>query len=181
MQTVFSDAGAESEIFWLGNKPIGGCLGCGDCLKSGKCVFSDKVNEFLDKCKDADAFVFASPVHYAGMSGSLKSFMDRVFFGKHNLFRLKPACAFVSARRSGTTSCVDAINKYFTIAEMPVVSSVYWNAVHGRNAAEVEQDEEGLQTARVLAKNLLWLTQSIKKAGIEKPVAEPPIKTNFIR
>lgn len=181
MQKIFTQQGVESEIFWLGNKPIGGCIACGGCLQTKRCVFSDKVNEFLQIAENADAFVFGSPVHYAGISGALKSFMDRAFYGKHSIFRLKPACGIVSARRSGTTSAVDEINKYFNIAEMPIVSSVYWNAVHGRGKEDVELDLEGLQTVRVLAKNLVWLTKSIKIANLDKPEIETPTKTNFIR
>lgn len=182
MQKVFEQNGVDSEIFWLGTKPIGGCIACNACLTTKRCVFQDKVNEFLDKCDKADGFVFASPVHYAGISGSLTGFMDRAFYGKHNLFRLKPACAVVSARRMGTTSAIDIINKYFTIAEMPIVSSSYWNGVHGRNAQETVFDEEGLQTVRNLASNMVWLARCIKNSGIEKPIAETPvIKTNYIR
>lgn len=182
MQKVFAEKGIESEIFWLGVNPIGGCVACNGCLQTKRCVFKDKVNEFLDKCEQADGFVFASPVHYAGMSGNLTGFMDRVFYGKHSLFRLKPACAVVSARRMGTTSTIDAINKYFSIAEMPIVNSSYWSAVHGRNAQETELDGEGLQTMRNLASNMAWLMQCIDGSQVEKPQAETPVvKTNFIR
>ncbi len=182
MQKVFAEKGIDSEIFWVGVKPVGGCVACNGCLKTKRCVFQDRVNEFLEKCESADGFVFATPVHYAGMSGNLKGFMDRAFYGKHSLFRLKPACAVASARRMGTTSALDDINKYFTIAEMPIVSSSYWNAVHGRNAEETEQDGEGLQTMRNLASNMAWLMECIKKAGLEPPQAETPVvKTNFIR
>ena len=181
MKSVFDKEGVQSEIFWLGNGETRGCLGCGKCLNTGRCIFNDKVNEFLEKAQFADAFVFGSPVHFANISASLSAFMDRVFYGKTRIFAHKPACGIISARRSGTTASLEAINKYFTISQMPVASSVYWNAVHGKTPEEVEQDKEGLQTVRVLAKNLVWLTKCIKEAKIAPPDSESPQKTNFIR
>ena len=185
-------AGIETEIFWIGAKPISGCLGCGQCLKKGpagepaslRCFMNDSVNEFLDKAEEADGFVFGSPVHYAAISGALSSFMDRAFYGKGKLLRYKPAAGIVSARRGGTTAAFDQVNKYFTISSMPVVSSKYWNMVHGSNPDQVRQDEEGMQIMRELGRNMAWLLKCIaagRAAGIEPPKKEIPVQTNFIR
>ena len=174
----------ETEIFWIGNKPVSGCLGCGGCLKTGKCVIDDKVNEFLGKVKETDGFVFGSPVHFAASSGMLSSFMDRVFYGRGKLFANKVASAVVSCRRGGATTAVDEINKYFLMTNMPIVSSQYWNMVHGNTPEEVLKDAEGMQTMRTLGNNMAWLLKSIeagKKAGINLPENEDIIRTNFIR
>jgi multimeric flavodoxin WrbA len=177
----------ETEIFHLGNKPIRGCTACGGCHKNGdsKCVFNDDVvNAFLEKAKEADGFIFGSPVHYAAPSGAITSFLDRAFFAGGSIFGLKPGAAIVSCRRGGSTAAFDQLNKYFTISNMPVVSSQYWNMVHGNTPEEVKQDLEGMQTMRVLGKNMAWLLKSIeagKKAGISLPEKEPRVATNFIR
>ena len=174
----------ETEIFWIGNKPISGCLGCGRCLKTGKCVIDDKVNEFLGKAKEADGFIFGSPVHFAASSGMLSSFMDRVFYGRGKLFANKVASAVVSCRRGGATAAVDEINKYFLMTNMPIVSSQYWNMVHGNTPEEVLKDEEGMQTMRTLGNNMAWLLKCIKAGkdvGINLPENEDVIRTNFIR
>lgn len=184
--------GIETEIFWLGVKPISGCLGCGQCIKPGPdgekpgglCVIDDVVNVFLAKAKEADGFIFGSPVHYAALSGALTSFMDRAFYGKGKVFRYKPAAGIVSCRRGGSTAAFDQINKYFTISSMPVVSSKYWNMVHGNTPEQVCQDEEGMQVMRELGRNMAWLLKCIeaaRAAGIEPPQKEKPIQTNFIR
>ncbi len=175
----------ETEIFWIGAKPVGGCMACGGCAKTGKCVLGGVVTEFCEKALLSDGFIFGSPVHYAGIAGNMKSFMDRVFYSGSRaggrLFRLKPAAAVVSARRAGTTATFDGLNKYFTIAEMPVVSSRYWNMVHGFTADDVKKDAEGLYTMRVLARNMAWLLKSIKAAAVPLPETEDPVMTNFIR
>ncbi len=176
--------GIETEIFWIGNKPIAGCLGCGNCLKTGECFVKDKVNEFLEKVPKTDGFVFGTPVHFAASSGMLSSFMDRAFYGRRNLFSNKPAASVASCRRGGATATLDEINKYFGISNMPIVSSQYWNMVHGTTPEEVKQDEEGMQTMRTLANNMAWLLKSIeagKKQGLELPKNENIISTNFIR
>ncbi len=176
--------GIETEIFWIGNKAISGCLGCGGCSKTGKCVIDDKVNEFLDKVSKADGFVFGSPVHFAAISGALSSFMDRVFYGRGNLFANKVAAGVVSCRRGGATAAFDEINKYFLMTNMIVVGSQYWNMVHGSKKEDVEKDEEGLQTMRTLGNNMAWLLKSIeagRKEGIELPEKEETKRTNFIR
>ena len=176
--------GIETQIFQVGTKPISGCLGCGACMKTGRCVISDTVNEFLDLAEQADGFVFGSPVHFASASGMLTSFMDRAFYGRGNLFAYKPAAAIMSCRRGGATAAFEQINKYFTISNMPIVGSQYWNMVHGNTPDEVKQDLEGLQTMRTLGLNMAWLLKSIqagKEAGLQLPQRGPAVKTNFIR
>lgn len=176
--------GIETEKFWIENKPISGCLGCGACVKTGKCIIDDKVNEFIDKVNKVDGFVFGSPVHFAAISGNLSSFMDRVFYGRGKLFANKVAAGIVSCRRGGATAAFDEINKYFFISNMVVVGSSYWNMVHGNTKEQVEQDEEGLQTMRFLGNNMAWVLKSIEageKLGIKLPEKEEGIKTNFIR
>ncbi len=178
----------ETEIIWIGNKPIGGCIACGTCARFGKCVFHDIVNEIREKALQADGFIFGTPVHYAAASGNITSLMDRLFYsetcGNGNLaFYMKPAAAVLSARRAGTTAAFDQINKYFTIQEMPVVSSRYWNMVHGTKPEEVLQDGEGLYTMRVLGKNMAYMLkcqEAGRNAGIPLPEKEPKISTNFI-
>ena len=176
----------ETEIFHIGNKPIRGCMGCGGCSKddSGKCIFDDDtVNIALAKAKDADGFIFGSPVHYAGASGQITSFLDRFFYAGGS-FEYKPGAAIVSCRRGGSTAAFEQLNKYFTISNMPVVSSQYWNMVHGNTPEEVKQDLEGMQTMRTLGKNMAWLLKSIKagkEAGVALPEKEPKVRTNFIR
>lgn len=187
---TLAEQGVEAEIFWIGAKPIGGCVACGGCNKLGRCVFDDQVNEFRQLAAHADGFVFGAPVHYAHAAGSLLGFMDRLFYangraGQPNVFAHKPAAAVLSARRAGTTASFDDINKFFTISQMPVVSSRYWNNVHGTTAEEVEQDKEGLATMRMLARNMAWMLRCIeagRAAGIEPPAMDPDMKfTNFIR
>lgn len=176
--------GIETEIIWLGVNPIAGCIGCNACLKTGKCFRNDIVNEFIEKSKEADGFVFGTPVHFASSAGSLTSFMDRVFYGRGDLFKNKPACCVVSCRRGGATATFDQINKYFSICNMPIVTSQYWNQVHGTNPDEVRKDEEGMQTMRTLGNNMAWLLKCIdvaKKNGVEYPENEKAVKTNFIR
>lgn len=176
--------GIETELFQVGTKPISGCLGCGVCIKTGKCVIDDVVNEFVEKAKDADGFVFGSPVHYAGASGAITSFMDRAFYGKGAVYANKPAAAVMSCRRGGATATLDQLNKYFTISNMPIVSSQYWNMVHGNTPDEVRQDAEGMQTMRTLGINMAWLLKCIeagKAAGIAMPEREAKVATNFIR
>lgn len=175
----------EAEIFHVGNKPIRGCTACGGCSKTdGICVFNDDtVNEALEKAKKADGFIFGSPVHYAGASGAITSFLDRFFYAG-NGFQYKPGAAIVSCRRGGSTAAFEQLNKYFTISNMPIVSSQYWNMVHGNTPEEVKQDLEGMQTMRTLGKNMAWLLKSIqagKEAGISLPEKEPRAVTNFIR
>ena len=179
----------ETEIFWIGNKPIGGCIACHKCAQIGKCVFDDVVNRFREKAYEADGFIFGTPVHYAASSGNIKAFMDRLFYSElggnqNKAFYMKPAASVISARRAGTTATFDQLNRYFTIQEMPVVSSRYWNMVHGTTPEEVEEDKEGLYTMRVLGRNMAYLLrcqEAAKKAGVKLPEQEPAVFTNFVR
>ncbi len=183
-QKVLNENGIETQIFYIGKENINGCLACGGCAKTKKCVQSAKVGEFLQLAASADGFVFASPVHYAAASGILTSFMDRAFFSGSDKLAFKPAAAVVSARRAGTTAALEQITKYFTISNMPVVSSNYWPMVHGVCPQDVKKDEEGLQICRNLANNMAWLLKCIKlgkENGICHAEPEPKIKTNFIR
>ena len=176
--------GIETELMQLGTKPISGCIACGKCLKTGKCFIDDSVNEFLDKVPETDGFVFGSPVHFAAASGQLTSFLHRVFYGKSSMFKGKVGAAVVSCRRGGAATAFDQINKYFTISEMPIVSSQYWNQVHGNTPEEVKRDEEGMQTMRTLGNNMAWLLKCIeagREKGIFVPEGEKIIRTNFIR
>ncbi len=176
--------GIEAEIFHIGSKPIGGCLGCRLCAKTGRCIQEDTVNEAMDKFKGADGFIFGTPVHYAAASSSLTSFLDRMFYVNSAHFADKPGACIVSCRRGGAASTFDQLNKYFSISNMPIVSSQYWNMVHGSSPEDVLRDEEGMQTVRTLAKNMAWLLKCIeagKKAGIEKPDREAKVRTDFIR
>jgi len=158
VQKALSAEGVESEIVWLGNGPVRDCIGCGACANSKGCVFDDdNLSELKAKCAEADGFVFGSPVYYAHPSGRLLSILDRLFFSGNQVFTGKPGAAVVSARRAGTTASIDVINKYFSIAQMPIVGSSYWNMVHGRKAEDVAEDAEGLQTMRNLGRNMAAL------------------------
>lgn len=180
--------GIDTEIFQIGTKPIGGCIACKSCVKTGRCVFNDKVNEFLEIADKFDGYVFGSPVHFAAASGAITSFMDRVFYtdlnGGRQSFYLKPAACVVSARRAGTTATYDQLNKFFGLMQMPIISSQYWNMVHGATPEQVKQDLEGLQTMRTLGRNMAFFLkckESGIKAGIALPAREQTVFTNFIR
>ena len=185
---VLENEGIGAEVVWIGNKPLSGCIDCRACMEKKKCIFDDKVNEVLAVAQSVDGFIFGSPVHYAAASGAMTSFMDRLFFADllsgRQSFALKPAAAVVSARRAGTTATFDQLNKYFTISQMPIISSRYWNMVHGATPEDVQKDLEGLQTMRVLARNMAWILKCKDaglKAGVPVPVQEENIYTNFIR
>jgi multimeric flavodoxin WrbA len=177
--------GVDSEIVWLGNGAIHGCMGCGACRKLGKCVFDDDVvNSIGAKLKDADGYVFGAPVHYASPAGAMVATLDRLFMSKGADMKFKPAASIVSARRAGTTASYDVLNKYIGINNMLQVPSTYWNMVHGNTPQEVEQDEEGVSIMRAIASNMVWLLkllQNAKGTELEKPVVIPKAKTNFIR
>lgn len=179
--------GIDTEIVHIAAKPVRGCSGCGSCRKNDKkrCIYLDGgVNEVIDKLESADGLIVGSPVYYASPNGTVLSFLDRMFYAGGSYMSSKPAAAVVSARRAGTTASLDAINKYFTINRMPIVSSNYWNMVHGSTAEDVLKDEEGCQTMRILADQMAWMLKCIeagKQAGIEVPAGEPKIATNFIR
>lgn len=185
---TLNEEGIGTEIFWIGTKPLSGCIACLKCQETGRCVFHDRVNEFLEIAANFDGFVFGSPVHYGSAGGAMTCFMDRTFyagFGSGNqALYLKPAAVVVSARRSGTTATFDQLNKYLTWAEMPVISSRYWNMVHGNTPEEVKEDLEGMQVMRTLGRNLAWFLKCKEagvKAGVPFPEREKRISTNFIR
>lgn len=181
---VLNENGIETEIFHIGTAPIAGCLGCGSCAKSGKCVYDDVVNTVLPKLDEIDGLVVGSPVHYAAASGQITSFLHRLFYSGASKLSQKPAAAVVSCRRGGASAAFDQLNKYFTISNMPIVSSQYWNQVHGACPDDVLKDEEGMQTMRTLGKNMAWLLNCIKMGdenGVKRPVYEPKMRTNFIR
>ena len=177
--------GIETEIVQMGAGAVRECIGCNQCVGKGKCVFADDVvNEWLEKATTADGLVFGSPVYYAHPTGQLLSVLDRLFYAGGSLFAHKPGAAVVSARRAGTTASLDVLNKYFTDAQMPVVSSTYWNMVHGPAPELVGQDLEGLQTMRNLGRNMAWLLKCIqagKQQGVTPPTAETAHWTNFNR
>ncbi|MBR1768965.1 MAG: flavodoxin family protein [Bacteroidales bacterium] len=184
---ILNAEGVDAEIFWIGNKAISGCLGCGYCGEHKKCCFNDVVNQFTEKAAEADGFIFASPVHYASLSGAMTSFMDRAFYsdgsGNNSLLR-KPAGALVTLRRTGGSAALDQLQKWLAYNQMPIVTSRYWNVVHGNSLDELMQDTEGVQILRVLAKNMAWILKCIeagKQVGIEPPEIEEKTFLNFIR
>ena len=177
--------GIATEILQIGGKPVRDCIGCGQCAGKNACVFDDDmVNEWLQKAKEADGFIFGTPVYYAHPDGRILSVLDRMFYAGGSYFAHKPGAAIASARRAGTTASIDVLNKYFTINQMPIISSTYWNMVHGNKPEDVKQDLEGLQTMRNLGRNMAWILKSIeagRAAGVKEPVAERDSRTNFIR
>ena len=181
---TLNENGIDTEIIQVGNKDVRGCIACGTCREAGKCVFDDIVNEVAPKFKEADGIIIGSPVYYASVNGTMLSFLDRLFYSGSFDKTMKVGAAVVSARRGGNTATFDILNKYFTISEMPIASSRYWNQVHGSCAEDVEKDVEGLQTMRVLGRNMAFLIKSIA-LGKEKyglPEKEPQkLFTNFIR
>lgn len=183
MVKIFDVQKIDSEIINVGNQDIRGCIACGYCYKHGKCAFNDIVNETLDKFKEADAFVVATPVYYAGINGTLKSFLDRLFYSKNFDTTMKVGAAVTIARRGGQVTSYDTINKYFGISNMPIATSQYWNMAYGRQVGEVSQDTEGMQTVRVLARNISFLVKSIalgkKEFGL--PEKEERKAMHFIR
>lgn len=189
VEKTLNEEGIETEIFWIKTKPITGCIACSKCGELGKCTFdNDVVNEFVEKAYDADAFVFGSPVYYASANGSMISFLDRVFYSNSHgsnaeAFKHKPGAVVCSARRGGTTATYDQLIKYLGISQMPIISSFYWNMVHGNTPEEVMQDEEGLGTMRQLGHNMAFFLKCLE-AGAEnglKLTEEPKPRTNFIR
>lgn len=180
---ALNEEGVETEIFFIGNEALPDCIACRKCKETGCCIFHDIVNEFVEKAKSADGFVFGSPVYYAHPSGRLLTFMDRVFYSGSAVFCFKPAAAVLSARRAGTTASMDVINKYFTINSMPVVSSTYWNQVYGAQPEQILEDKEGLMTMYNIGKNMAWVLKCLelgKEHGLTHPENEK-ILTNFIK
>ena len=181
--------GVDTEIFWIGKKAIQGCIACFKCQQLGHCIFNDQVREIASRLDEFSGIVIGSPVYYAGPAGSLCAFLDRFFFSgdssaNESKFANKLGACVVSCRRGGATAAFDRLNKYFTIKNMPIVSSQYWNQVHGNSPEEVKQDVEGLQTMRTLGVNMAYLLKCIdagRKAGIPEPEREETVYTNFIR
>ena len=183
MAEVFAEQGIETEIIHVGNQAIRGCVACGSCYKTGKCIFDDLVNEVAPKFEAADGIVLGSPVYYASANATLVAFLDRLFYSSHFDKRMKVGACVAVARRGGCSSTFDELNKYFTITGMPVASSHYWNSVHGRVPGEAEQDAEGIATVRNLAKNMAFLIKSIAlgKEAYGLPEYDKRQMTNFIR
>lgn len=184
MAEVFAEMGIETETIQVGKETIRGCQGCGACYKIGHCVIDDLVNETAKKLAEADGMVVGSPVYYASPNGTLISFLDRLFYSSGTIDkRMKVGASVVVARRGGTTAAMDVLNKYFTISQMPVASSTYWNIIHGAKPGEAAQDAEGIRTMRNLAKNMAYMMKAFAAAKdtVELPEPEPKAFTNFIR
>ena len=183
IEKIFQAEGVETDLVQVGNRDIRGCTSCYFCKKNGRCVFNDLVNETAPKFQQADGLVIASPVYFGSANGTLVSFLDRLFYSAPFDKTMKVGASVAVARRGGLTATYDELNKYFTISGMPVASSQYWNGVHGREAGEAAQDEEGLQTMRVLARNMVFLMKSIAlgKERYGMPEKEPFQRTNFVR
>ncbi len=174
--------GIETKIISIGANAVQGCVACGRCKELGRCVFNDELYDIVrEKLETADGIVIGSPVYYAGPNGSLCALLDRLFYSASSLLQYKPAASVAVCRRGGASATFDRLNKYFTISNMPVVSSQYWNSVHGRLPGEASQDAEGLQTMRTLGNNMAWMLKSLKNGGQPMPKKEQGIVTSFIR
>lgn len=183
MKEEFLKEGVEAEIVWLGNKAINDCIGCGVCHKTRKCVFDDGINELVETCRKADAFVFGTPTYYSHPTGRIISFLDRMFYSGKDAFMFKPAASISVARRAGNIMSYDVLNKYAGISSMPIITASYWNMAFGANAEDVKKDEEGIDTMVNIAKNMTWILKCIE-AGKEKGINHPENKarrTNFIK
>lgn len=176
------ESGIETEIFHIGKQAVQGCIACGKCAELGRCVFKDDLyNELLKRIKDADGIVIGSPVYFAGPNGSLCAILDRIFFSAREYLTNKPSAAVVSCRRGGASAAFDRLNKYLTINQMPVVTSQYWNSVHGFTPEDVKKDLEGLQTMRVLGNNMAWMLKTVSESKHPLPEREERMLTHFIR
>lgn len=176
--------GIETELLYLGKKPIAGCIACGKCFETGHCFRDDVVQEIQQRLDEFDGLVIGSPVYYSGPTGQLISFLNRLFYATEGRMAGKVGAAVVSCRRGGASATFEQLNQYFTISNMPIVSSQYWNSVHGFTAEDVRKDREGLQTMRTLGQNMAWLLKCIeigRRNGIDKPVYEPRQRTHFIQ
>ena len=185
MAGQFAKRGVDTELFWIGNGPVRGCIDCRSCWGKGRCVFDDDcVNRLIGKIAACDGLVVGTPVYFSGIAGGLKCVLDRVFYDAKRLFFGKPAAGVVSCRRGGAGNTFDQLNKYFTISSMPVVASQYWNSVHGDTPEEVKADLEGMQTLRLEADNMAWMlraNQAAREAGIQPYEREDRVKTNFYK
>ena len=182
MENIFKENDIEVETVQIGNKDVRGCIACGHCFEAGKCVFDDVVNELAPKFEEADGLVIASPVYYASANATLIACLDRLFYSTHFDKTMKVGASVVCARRGGCSATFDELNKYFTITNMPIASSQYWNSIHGREQGQAKMDEEGKQTMRVLARNMVFLIKSIAlgKEQFGLPETEKRVLTNFI-
>lgn len=179
---IVNAEGLESEIVWIGNKLVRGCIACFKCMELGHCVFRDDLMvEFEEKVKQADAIVVGSPTYYAGPNGSLCAILDRLFLSQSKELQYKPAAAVAICRRGGATATFERLNKYFMMTNMPVVTSQYWNLVYGMTPGEVEKDGEGMQTMRTLGRNLVWMLKNLQSGAATIPQPEDKVTTNFIR
>ena len=181
---TLSKNSVETEFFHIGKKPVAGCIACGKCSTTGKCIFDDSVNKILEKLDDYDGIIVGSPVYYAGPSGQLCAFLDRLFYCSQGRMAGKLAASVVSCRRGGASAAFDRLNKYFGISQMPIAGSTYWNISHGLVAEDAKQDEEGMQTMRNLARNMIWMMRSFavaKEQGVPYPDTEKNVSTNFVR
>lgn len=183
---ILNEEGIDTEFYHIGTKPISGCISCWQCSKLKHCVISDTVNDFIEKAMDADGFIFGAPVYFASINGAMSAFMDRAFFAGNSagVFAFKPVAGIVNARRAGNTASFEQLNKYFTLSQMPIISSTYWNMTHGFTPDDVKQDLEGLQTMRILGRNMAWFLkckQAGEKRGVSLPKQEKPVRTHFIR
>jgi len=177
---TLNEEGIETSFFQLGVKPVYGCIACGKCAETKRCIFaSDGVNELIEGMAKADGVIIGSPVYYAGANGALCALLDRAFFLKSEQYAFKPAAAVVSCRRGGAGSAFDRLNKYFTISRMPIVAGRYWNAVHGMTPEEVRKDCEGMQQMRTVGKNMAWMIKSLKQGGLPPPSIEPWDRMDF--
>ena len=176
--------GIDTELLYLGKKPIAGCIACGNCMKTGHCFREDLVRDIQERLDEFDGIIIGSPVYYSAPTGQLVSFLNRLFYGSENSMAGKVGAAVVSCRRGGASATFEQLNQYFTICNMPIVSSQYWNSVHGFTPDDVRKDKEGLQTMRVLGQNMAWLLKCIeigKRNGIVKPEYEARVRTHFIQ
>lgn len=185
LEIMLNQEGLETEIYNIGNQAVHGCADCLECLKTGLCAYNDdSANEIIAKIQEADGLIIGSPVYYAAVNGALNALLDRVFYAAGSTFAHKPAAAIASARRAGTSTTIDQLNKYFGVSQMPIVTSTYWNNIHGRRSGHIAQDQEGLQTLMNLARNMAWMLRCIE-AGKEKGVMPPePItgaRTDFYK
>ena len=181
---VLHKHGIETELIQVGTQPVAGCIACGKCKDGSPCIFDDQVNAIAARLEEFDGMIVGAPIYYAGPSAQSTAFLDRLFYSAAGKLRGKPGAAIVSCRRGGATAGFDRLNKYFSINSMPIVTSQYWNQIHGNSPEEALQDAEGLQTMRTLAENMAWLLKCIeagRAAGVPEPVQEPKLRTNFIR
>lgn len=184
VEKTLHENGVETELVYLGKKPIPGCIACMNCMKTGHCFQKDIVQDIQMRLEEFDGIIIGSPVYYSAPTGQLVAFLNRLFFATEERMAGKLGASVVSCRRGGASATFEQLNQYFTICNMPIVSSQYWNSVHGFTPDDVQKDEEGLQTMRGLAQNMVWLLkciQSGKKSGIEKPIYERRLRTHFIQ